>query len=262
MIHYKEYSDNTSKREWITFIHGAGGSSAIWKKQIPYFSKAFNLLLVDLSGHGYSTSNFTQNTNDKISFESILNDVLEVLDNLNIKKSHFIGISLGTVIINQLVLKEPKRILKMVLGGATLELNFMSRFMMYFAYATKSIVPYMWLYKLYAFIVMPSKTDRESRKLFIKEAKRMNQREVERWFKLTPKVLPLLKFFKNIKTNIPTLYIMGNKDYMFLSSIKKIVKTQPNAILEIFKNCGHVVNIENPEKFNSTSIKFLKNKNP
>ena len=51
---------------------------------------------------------------------------------------------------------------------------------------------------------------------------------------------------------------MGNKDYMFLSSIKKIVKTQPNAILEIFKNCGHVVNIENPEKFNSTSIKFLK----
>ena len=218
----------------------------------------FNLLLVDLSGHGYSSSNSSQKSNTKISFESILNDVLEVLDNLNIKKSHFVGISLGTVIINQLVLKEPNRILKMVLGGATLELNFMSRLMMYFAYATKSVVPYMWLYKLYAFIVMPSKTDKESRKLFIKEAKRMNKKEVERWFKLTPKVLPLLRFFKNIKTDIPTLYIMGNKDYMFLSSIKKIVKTQPNAILEIFKNCGHVVNIENPEKFNSTSLKFLK----
>ena len=49
MIHYKEYSNNNSKREWVTFVHGAGGSSAIWKKQIPYFSKAFNLLLVDLS---------------------------------------------------------------------------------------------------------------------------------------------------------------------------------------------------------------------
>ena len=259
MIHYKEYSNNNLKRQWVTFVHGAGGSSAIWKKQIPYFSKVFNLLLVDLSGHGYSISNSSQKSNNKISFESILNDVLEVLDNLNIKKSHFIGISLGTVIINQLVLKEPNRILKMVLGGATLELNFMSRLMMYFAYATKSIVPYMWLYKLYALIIMPAKTHRESRKLFIKEAKRMNQNEVERWFKLTPKVLPLLKFFKNIQTDIPTLYIMGNKDYMFLSSIKKIVKNQPNAILKIFKNCGHVVNIENPEKFNSTSLKFLKN---
>ena len=258
MIHYKEYSDKNPNRQWITFVHGAGGSSAIWKKQIPFFSKAFNLLVVDLSGHGYSVSNSTQKLKDKISFESILNDVLEVLDKLNIKKSHFIGISLGTVIINQLVLKEPNRILKMVLGGATLELNFMSRFMMYFAYATKSIVPYMWLYQLYAFIVMPSKTDSESRKLFIKEAKRMNQKEVARWFKLTPRVLPLLKFFKNIKTDIPTLYIMGNKDYMFLSSIKKIVKRQPNAILEVFKNCGHVVNIENPEKFNATSLNFLK----
>jgi len=259
MIHYKKFTNNNSDRQWVTFVHGAGGSSAIWKKQIPYFVKAFNLLLVDLSGHGYSSSNSTQKFNNKISFESILNDVLEVLDNLNIKKSHFVGISLGTVIINQLVLKEPNRILKMVLGGATLELNFMSRLMMYFAYATKSIVPYMWLYKLYAFIVMPSKTDSESRMLFIKEAKRMNQKEVERWFKLTPKVLPLLRFFKNIKTDIPTLYIMGNKDYMFLSSIKKIVKNQPNAILKVFKNCGHVVNIENPEKFNSTSLEFLKN---
>ena len=258
MIHYKEYFNKKSNREWITFVHGAGGSSAIWKKQIPFFSKTFNLLLVDLSGHGYSTTGSNQKLNNKISFESILNDVLEVLDKLNIKKSHFIGISLGTVIINQLVLKEPNRILKMVLGGATLELNFMSRFMMYFAYATKSIVPYMWLYQLYAFIVMPSKTDKESRKLFIKEAKRMNPKEVARWFMLTPKVLPLLKFFKNIKTDIPTLYIMGNKDYMFLSSIKKIAKTQPNAILEIFKNCGHVVNIEKPEKFNATSMKFLK----
>ena len=258
MIHYKEYSDKNPNRQWITFVHGAGGSSAIWKKQIPFFSKAFNFLVVDLSGHGYSVSNSTQKLKDKISFESILNDVLEVLDKLNIKRSHFIGISLGTIIINQLVLKEPTRILKMVLGGATLELNFMSRFMMYFAYATKSLVPYMWLYQLYAFIVMPSKTDRESRKLFIKEAKRMNQEEVARWFKLTPRVLPLLKFFKNIKTDIPTLYIMGNKDYMFLASIKKIVKKQPNAILEIFKNCGHVVNIENPDKFNATSMKFLK----
>ena len=258
MIHYKEYFNKKSNSDWITFVHGAGGSSAIWKKQIPFFSKAFNLLLVDLSGHGYSTTESNQKLNNKISFESILNDVLEVLDKLNIKKSHFIGISLGTVIINQLVLKEPNRILKMVLGGATLELNFMSRFMMYFAYTTKSIVPYMWLYQLYAFIVMPSKTDKESRKLFIKEAKRMNPKEVARWFMLTPKVLPLLKFFKNIKTDIPTLYIMGNKDYMFLSSIKKIAKTQPNAILEIFKNCGHVVNIEKPEKFNATSMKFLK----
>ena len=49
MIHYKEYFDKNPNRQWITFVHGAGGSSAIWKKQIPFFSKVFNLLVVDLS---------------------------------------------------------------------------------------------------------------------------------------------------------------------------------------------------------------------
>ncbi len=55
MIHYTKYvSKNPKKKEWITFVHGAGGSSTIWFKQIKYFSKYYNLLLLDLRGHGKS----------------------------------------------------------------------------------------------------------------------------------------------------------------------------------------------------------------
>ena len=55
MIYYTKYvSDNSNNREWITFVHGAGGSSTIWFKQIKYFSKKYNLLLLDLRGHGKS----------------------------------------------------------------------------------------------------------------------------------------------------------------------------------------------------------------
>ena len=51
MIYYTKYvSDNSNNREWITFVHGAGGSSTIWFKQIKYFSKKYNLLLLDLRG--------------------------------------------------------------------------------------------------------------------------------------------------------------------------------------------------------------------
>ena len=40
MIHYTKYlSKKHQNREWITFVHGAGGSSTIWFKQIKYFSK-------------------------------------------------------------------------------------------------------------------------------------------------------------------------------------------------------------------------------
>ena len=56
MLHYTVYRNTKIKSPWITFIHGAGGSSSIWFKQIRYFSKFFNLLLIDLRGHGNSKS--------------------------------------------------------------------------------------------------------------------------------------------------------------------------------------------------------------
>ena len=45
-----------SECPWVTFIHGAGGSSTIWYKQLKAFSSNFNILLIDLRGHGRSRS--------------------------------------------------------------------------------------------------------------------------------------------------------------------------------------------------------------
>jgi pimeloyl-ACP methyl ester carboxylesterase len=51
---------------------------------------------------------------------------------------------------------------------------------------------------------------------------------------------------------------MGSEDHMFLPSIKKIVSTHQSALLRVIENCGHVVNVEQPEVFNQEAIKFLK----
>ena len=82
-------------------MHGAGGSSSIWFKQIREFQKHFNVLLLDLRGHGNSNSQIKKVFKQHYTFKSIANDVLEVLDHLKIKTSHFVGISLGTIVIRQ-----------------------------------------------------------------------------------------------------------------------------------------------------------------
>eukprot|EP00657_Telonema_sp_P-1_P003201 TRINITY_DN1777_c0_g1_i1.p1 TRINITY_DN1777_c0_g1~~TRINITY_DN1777_c0_g1_i1.p1 ORF type:complete len:104 (-),score=36.32 TRINITY_DN1777_c0_g1_i1:157-468(-) len=51
MLHYTTYLLKP-EAPWVTFVHGAGGSSAIWFKQVRDFKKSFNVLLVDLRGHG------------------------------------------------------------------------------------------------------------------------------------------------------------------------------------------------------------------
>ena len=257
MLNYTLY-ENDKSAPWVTFVHGAGGSSSVWFKQIRSFSKIFNLLLIDLRGHGSSSVKFILPSKDAYTFEAIAKDIIEVLDHEKIDKTHFIVISLGTILIRQIAEMQPKRVLSMTLGGAVLKFNFRSRILIFLGNLTKSIIPYMWIYKVFAFIIMPHRNHRDSRIMFIREAKKLYQKEFVRWFKLTGELVPLLKLFRQEEVKIPTLYVMGSEDYMFLPSVRNVVGEHLSSQLQVIHNCGHVVNIEQPEKFNNMTIDFLK----
>jgi len=259
LLHYSTFLHKSSK-EWVTFVHGAGGSSSIWFKQIRSFSKEFNVLILDLRGHGNSKPKLKDTFNSKYTFDSITNEIVEVLNHAQVKTSHFIGISLGTILIRNLAEKHPERVKSMIMGGAIMKLNARSQFLMRLGNFFKSVVPYLYLYKFFAFIIMPKKNHKPSRLLFVNEAKKLCQKEFIRWFKLTSEINPLLRFFRTKDIKIPTLYVMGAEDHLFLPSIKNLVIAHDNSSLFIIENCGHVVNVEQPEVFNATTIQYIKNK--
>ena len=206
MLHYITYKHKVST-VWVTFVHGAGGSSSIWFKQIREFKKHFNVLLLDLRGHGNSKPNLKNVFDEKYTFDVITNDIVEVIDFENIEKSHFVGISLGTILIRNLAEMHPERVESMVMGGAIMKLNLRSQILMKLGIIFKTIIPYLWLYKFFAFIIMPNKNHKESRSLFVREAKKLYQKEFIRWFKLTSEINPLLRFFRAADIKIPTLYV-------------------------------------------------------
>ncbi len=256
MLSYTKYKHKTASK-WVTFVHGAGGSSTIWFKQVREFKKYFNVLLLDLRGHGNSKAHLKDVFKDKYTFDFITNDIVEVINHEKIQKSHFIGISLGTILIRNLAEKHPERVESMVMGGAIMKLNFRSQLLMRLGVIFKSIVPYIWLYKFFAFIIMPNKNHKESRLLFVREAKKLYQKEFIRWFKLTSEINPLLRFFRMVDIKIPTLYVMGREDYLFLPTIQKIVVKHAISELLVIENCGHVVNVEQPIVFNTRVISYL-----
>ena len=53
MLYHKKFLNDPDK-DWVIFIHGAGGSSSIWFKQVRAYQEEFNVILVDLRGHGKS----------------------------------------------------------------------------------------------------------------------------------------------------------------------------------------------------------------
>ena len=256
MLYYKTYIHADSK-EWVTFIHGAGGSSSIWYKQVKEFRKYFNVLLIDLRGHGKSQEMFERYFLDEYNFENISGDILEVLDHLNIRHTHLVGISLGTILMRTICELAPHRVKSLVMGGAVTRLNIRSKLLVGLGNATKRFIPYMWLYRLFAWIIMPRKRNQESRTLFAHQARKLCQKEFIRWFNLTYKLTPLLRYFNENDTKLPTLYLMGDEDYMCLPQVIRLVCKHSTSTLRVISDCGHVCNVEQPHVFNQSAIQFI-----
>ncbi|MDX1591853.1 MAG: alpha/beta hydrolase [Balneolaceae bacterium] len=259
MLYTKSFF-NSADKDWVVFIHGAGGSSNIWYRQLKPFQDEYNVLLVDLRGHGKSREMSTMKKyyKERYTFRTVSKDVLEAIERNKITKAHFVGVSLGTIIIRTIAEMEPDVVQSAIMCGAITRLDVRSRILVWLGHTFKKVVPFMWLYKLFAWIIMPKKNHQESRLLFVREAKNLARKEFLKWFRLTYEVNPLLKYFKETEMDAPTLYIMGEEDHMFLPPVRKMVDRFDRSYLEVVEDSGHVVNIDKPEEFNRISLEFLK----
>jgi pimeloyl-ACP methyl ester carboxylesterase len=257
MLHHIIYKNDNPDLPWVVFIHGAGGSSTIWYKQISPFRKNFNLLLIDLRGHGRTETIDEINNNKEYSFRAISQEVFDVMDHLHIQKAHFIGVSLGTLIIRQLVEIDPSRIQSMVLSGAITQLNLLSKTLIVVGNTLKKVVPFMFLYALFAFIILPRRNHAKSRAVFIHEAKKLKKTEFIRWFGLTKSLAKTLKKFEFQQHQLPVLFISGRQDHMFIQHVQEMAKKEEKGKMVTVEDCGHIVNIEQAATFNEVVIAYL-----
>jgi pimeloyl-ACP methyl ester carboxylesterase len=258
MLHYKTYLHHNPKAAWVVFVHGAGGSSSIWYLQIKEFMQHCNVLMVDLRGHGRSKDMGMPEGMRRYDFNCVTRDIIEVLDFLRIEKAHFIGISLGTILIRNICELAPARVASMIMGGAIIRLNLRSTVLVTLGNTFKHFIPYMWLYRFFAWIIMPRARHKKARNLFVNEAKKVEQKEFLRWFSLTYDLTPLLRYFEEKDAATPTLYLMGDEDHMFLPFAKRIVTRHTYATLEVIANSGHVCNVDQAREFNQRAIRFIK----
>ncbi len=255
MLSYSKHK-HASTQEWVTFVHGAAGSSATWSPQVEEFAKHYNVLVLDLRGHGNS-SGLVEAGQKEYNFETLSEDIIEILDHEKVATSHFVGSSLGAIVIRQLGEKYPERIKSLLMVSAVLKFNFISRFILRTMYILRSLIPYSFLHWISALLVMPGKSHKQSRTIALEEAKRMNKKTYAKWLRLILDAHPLLGFFRGVELRLPTLYIMGKEDHLFLPPVKRVVKRHEFANLVVVDNSGHAVNIENPKVFNEKALRFM-----
>ena len=262
MLHYQTIRHATSE-EWVVFIHGAGGSSNVWYRQLRVFAKRYNILLIDLRGHGLSAMQkdpvpAAPAEPETYTFPKLARDVVEVLDHLGLRQCHFVGLSLGTIIIREIVEIDSSYVRSMILAGAVLKLDARARFLSRTADLFKRMIPYMTLYRIYAYLIMPHPAHRNSRLIFISNALKISHNEFLNWMTLNRNLNDLLNIYNTTEPPIPTLYVMGESDYVFLSQVRmQLQKSHRNSCLYIIPQAGHICNIDNSEAFNATALAFL-----
>ena len=254
MLQFKTHINNKNK-EWITFVHGFGGSSNIWHKQVRDLYKHYNLLFVDLRGHGKSKS---MRLDSDLNLSVLCEDIIKVLESLKIKSSHFIGISFGSLLILKLIETHKTYINKSILSGAITSFSHVSRFLLFCLNLLKNILPNMLLYKLFAYIIMPKSNHKESRRIFINEAKVIERKMFKQLLKLIPDIKTYILNLEPINFNKYILFLSGKDDYLFSEDVRSFsLKNKFHSFCSI-TGAGHVVNIDNPTIFNKKVIEYLK----
>jgi pimeloyl-ACP methyl ester carboxylesterase len=98
----------------VVLIHGYTDNARDWVPMLPYVSKDFRLILVDLRGHGQSGKPDCCYTRFDFAYDIIL-----LLDQLKVSKAAIVGHSLGSIIGQTIAEFWPQRTSRLVLISST-----------------------------------------------------------------------------------------------------------------------------------------------
>ena len=252
MLKY-EIIDNQAE-EWVVFIHGLGGSTKTWKKQIEAFSKNYNLLLLDLPGHGLNAEKAIY----KVDPHKLHLGIKNTLDHLQIDSAHFVGMSLGTIVIVNFAVVYPDYVKTIILGGPALKLSGFYKSALVLCNKIKNFVPYMLLYKFFAWFLMPKYNHKKSRMIFVREVMKLRKETLYAWIEYIQHAVHPEKLLRKLDfTGKKILMISGDEDHCFVDDSKSIAKRIKSMELRIIKKCGHVCSIEKWKSFNKIALKYL-----
>lgn len=102
-IHYEFYSKE-GVRDLVVFVHPLGMNRDVWQKSVDALEDQYAVLVIDLPGHGKSS---TVNNNETWSISSLAQMIQELIVTLGYDKMHYVGTSIGGAIGQELLLSSP-----------------------------------------------------------------------------------------------------------------------------------------------------------
>ena len=246
----------------LFLLHGFSGSSANWLETINSFSDRFQVVLIDLPGHGRTGS---PSAPERYSMENVSRDLVAIFDALHLVAVNLLGYSMGGRLALYVAVKHPTRVKSLIIESASPGLESTAQRQIRIesdsrlaAQIKGTGVP--------AFIERWQRLPLFATQLGL-SAKR---RESLRQQRLNNSASGLANSLRGMGTgqqpslwsdlksiHLPVLILAGELDGKYVSIAQQMAAAVPQSDLKIIADSGHNIHLEKRQLFVSNVLDFL-----
>lgn len=248
------YTDEGTGPETLVYSHGLLLNSEMFRAQINHFKSRYRCIAYDHRGQGQS-----EVTSSGYDMDNLYLDAAALIENLQLGKVHFIGLSMGGFVGMRLAARKPNLLKSLTLMDTSADeepniIKYKILNLIFSVAGSKPIIDRIMPIMFGQTFLNDSNRVEERLKWrnHIIQLKRTITRSVEG-------VITRKSVFEELKSiTIPTLVLVGDEDVATVPDKSKRIHKQINgSVLEIIPGAGHSSSIEQPEHINQVLTSFI-----
>lgn len=245
--------DGPAGAPWMVFSNSLSASISLWDEQVAAFGPRFRFLRYDQRGHGHSDAPAAGFTMDDLA-----TDLLGLLENFDVKNAVLVGVSMGATTVMRCAARAPARCAGVVACDGQ--------------WRSASGAAAMWSER-FAVVReqgMDAMAEPTVRRWFQPDFFTRKPEVVERIKKMIARTSPegyiqcgtaLQNFDFQADypvLTVPALFVAGEHDGDLPAVMREMQRATPGSGYTMIGHCGHLPNIEQPEKFYEAMNGFVR----
>ena len=257
------YYEETGSGTPVIFVHEYAGDYRSWEPQMRHFGQRYRA--ITYNARGYPPSDVPDEVT-RYSQARAADDIKSVLDHLKIDKAHVVGLSMGGFATLHYGFRHPARALSLCVAGCGYgaEKGATERFRA----EAETIAAFIAEQGMEVFAAKyaygPTRVQFENKdprgfaefRRMLAEHSALGARNTQLGVQRErPSLYDLVDQMKAL--TLPTLILTGDEDWPCLQPGLLMKQTIASAALSVMPNCGHAINIEDPDEFNRIVGAFI-----
>jgi 3-oxoadipate enol-lactonase len=247
------YYETSGSGAPLLLLHGLGSSSADWALQAPAFAARWQVVTVDLRGHGRS-----QDGARRYTIAQMAEDVAALLAELELPPAHVVGLSLGGCAAQILAAGHPERVRSLVL------VNTFARLRPDGLRGAGRLIMRAWLFGtapmpvLAEYVAAGLFPKPEQNAIYTEAVARLSRNQKRPYLAAMHAALGFDARAQLGRIRCPTLVVAGDRDRTVpRAAIDELCRGIPGARFALIEDSGHATPYDQPEAFNQAVMEFI-----